>query len=498
MALVGFDASLRQVAQTNHADRACDSARMLLTRKLTLALVTAVVIVLTLNGILTARREIAFFEADTQRDARVMGRALVAVVAEVWRTQGEARVLELIEDANERDASVNFRVVSLSPSSPRKPFIDPGPLPSGRQAVFRETADGKIFTYVALPSLIATGHAIEVTSSLVAQRRYVRRSAIFTTVSTAATTIAAAAVTIVLGAFFVGRPMRQLIAKARRIGAGDLTEPLVLPQRDELGELAMEINSMCERLATERDARVRAVDELRHAHRLAIVGRLAAGIAHELGTPLQVVTGWADMIARSEVTGDAAVAAARNVSSAGARMATIIRELLDFARRPRTNKEPVALEKLVRQCVSLLAPIAEKRDVSIEVQTEHSPQIDADVTQLQQAVTNLVMNGMDAMARGTISIVLDQRPATPPADVGGATAQYAVVEVRDDGSGIAAEALDQIFEPFFTTKDVGSGTGLGLPISYGIVRDHGGWISVESTPGHGACFTVFLPMRSTS
>src|SRR5205085_12285239 len=137
--------------------------------------------------------------------------------------------------------------------------------------------------------------AIEVSSSLTEQRRYVRRSAVFTGISTAATTLAAAAVTILLGSFFVGRPMRELIGKARRIGAGDLTTPLHLNQRDELGELAREMNAMCDRLAAERDARMRAVDELRHAHRLAIVGRLAAGIAPELGTPLQNVTGWADM-----------------------------------------------------------------------------------------------------------------------------------------------------------------------------------------------------------
>src|SRR5205085_6410117 len=111
---------------------------MRLARKLTLALVFAVVTVLTVNGLLTARREIAFFEADTQRDARVMGRALVAVVAEIWRTRGEARALEIIDQANEREADVNFRLVSLDPSSPRRPTIDPGPLAAGRQAVFRE------------------------------------------------------------------------------------------------------------------------------------------------------------------------------------------------------------------------------------------------------------------------------------------------------------------------------------------------------------------------
>jgi two-component system, NtrC family, sensor kinase len=469
---------------------------MLLARKLTLALVVAVIAVLGLNGVLTARREIAFFEADTERDARVMARALRAVVTEVFRTQGAARALTLVEEANEREANVNFRLVSTDPQSPRKPTINPGNLAVDRQAVFRErTPEETIITYIALPPEIAPTEAIEVSSSLKEQRRYVRRGIVVTIVSTAATTFVAAAVTIILGAWFVGRPMRELVAKARRTGSGDLSHPLVLGQRDELGELAEEMNAMCVRLAAERDARMRAVDELRHAHRLAIVGRLAAGIAHELGTPLQVVTGWSDMIARREVEGDAAIDAAKNVSAAGARMTRIIRELLDFARRPVANKEPVALEKLVRQAVTLLTPLAEKRGISIKVDAASSTEVEADVGQLQQAVTNLVINGIDAMKEGTIEVVVDEREALRPAELGGGSGRFAAIEVRDQGSGIPSDVLDQIFEPFFTTKDVGEGTGLGLPVSYGIVREHGGWISVSSELGHGACFTVYLPMR---
>jgi two-component system, NtrC family, sensor kinase len=469
---------------------------MRLARKLTLALVVAVIAVLGVNGVLTARREIAFFEADTERDARVMARAFRAVVTEVFRTQGAARALALVEEANEREANVNFRLVSIDPSSPRKPTINPGNLPVDRQAVFREkTPEETIITYIALPPEIAPNEAIEVSSSLKEQRRYVRRGIVVTMLSTAATTFVAAAVTIILGAWFVGRPMRELVAKARRTGSGDLSHPLVLRQRDELGELAEEMNAMCVRLAAERDARMRAVDELRHAHRLAIVGRLAAGIAHELGTPLQVVTGWSDMIARREVEGDAAIEAAKNVSAAGGRMTRIIRELLDFARRPSANKEPVALEKLVRQAVTLLTPLAEKRGITIAVEARASSDVEADVAQLQQAVTNLVINAIDAMKEGTIDVVVDRREAALPAELGGATGTFAVIEVRDQGSGIASEVLDQIFEPFFTTKDVGEGTGLGLPVSYGIVREHGGWISVVSERGHGACFTVYLPMR---
>jgi two-component system NtrC family sensor kinase len=477
-------------------------AAMRLARKLTLALVFAVCAVLTAHGVLTARRELAFFEADTQRDARVMGRTLVAVVSEIWRAQGEARALQTIDEANEREATVNFRYVSLDPSSPRKPTVAAeriGEFVRGRETVFRELqSEGRIFTYVPIPADASGRGAIEVSSSLVEQHNYVRRSIRSNAITTAATTLVAAAVTILLGAYFVGRPMRELIAKARRIGAGDLTQPLALRQRDELGELAGEINSMCDRLDDERTARMRAVDELRHAHRLAVVGRLAAGVAHELGTPLHVVKGWGEMIAKREVEGDAAVDAANNVVDAASRMTRIIRALLDFARRGAVRKEPESIENIVRQVTTLLTPIAEKRGVEIIVQPPEAELVtEVDAGQLQQAITNLAMNGIDAMSTGgRLVITVASVVARPPRELGGPPIACVSIAVRDDGPGIEPSAIEQLFEPFFTTKGAGEGTGLGLSVSYGIVQEHGGWIAVESLPGHGACFTVFLPMRA--
>jgi signal transduction histidine kinase len=477
---------------------------MRLARKLTLALVFAVCAVLTVHGLLAARRELEFLEADTERDARVMGRTLAAVVSEIWRAQGEVRAVQTIDEANEREELVNFRYISIDPASPRKPSIAPeriGQFTYGRVHAFRELqSDGKIFTYVPITADPTGRGAIEVASSLVEQRNYVRRGVVTNAITTATMTLAVAALTILLGAFFVGRPMRELIAKARRIGSGDLTGPLALEQRDELGELASEINAMCERLAEERGARMRAVDELRHAHRLAVVGRLAAGVAHELGTPLHVVKGWGEMIATREVEGDGAVDAAKNVVEAASRMTRIIRALLDFARRGAVKKEPESIENVVRQAVTLLTPIAEKRRVELVVHPPESELLtEVDARQLQQAVTNLAMNGIDAMTGGgRLEVTISRVVARPPQELGGPPTPCVAIAVRDDGPGIEPAALEQIFEPFFTTKAPGEGTGLGLSVSYGIVQEHGGWIAVESLPGHGACFTVFLPMRAES
>ena len=110
-----------------------------------------------------------------------------------------------------------------------------------------------------------------------------------------------------------------------------------------------------------------------------------------------------------------------------------------------------------------------------------------DAGQLQQVLTNLVMNGLQAMKRpGTVRVRAEHVRATPPADVGGPEADWVRLDVEDEGDGIAPEVLPHIFEPFFTTKDVGEGTGLGLSVSYGIVREHGGWIAVRSEPGQVA------------
>ncbi|MBI2390593.1 MAG: HAMP domain-containing histidine kinase [Deltaproteobacteria bacterium] len=474
---------------------------MRIARKLTIALVLAVSSVLAVHGWLSARRERAFFEAESRRESRMMGRALVAVVSEIWRTQGEARAFALLAEANERDASVNFRHVALGATDARRPTVDPARiqgLAPGREAVFRDwDGDGRIITYVPL-AIDRPGAMIEVSASLTEQQRYVRGSVAAIAVTTAVATTVAAAITILLGAWLVGRPMRQLIAKARRIGEGDLGGPLTLHPNDELGELASEINAMCDRLAAERTARQRAVDELRHAHRLAVVGRLAAGVAHELGTPLHVVKGWANMIATREVEGDAAREAARNVSSAAERMANTIRQLLDFARSRSVHKEPLDIESMTRRTAALLAPIAERRRVDVSVEASVAPLVmEVDGAQLQQALTNIMMNGLDAMPDGgKLSVTIDTTRATAPPEVAGGEAEWVRISVRDQGAGIAKEHLDQVFEPFFTTKEVGEGTGLGLSVTYGIVREHAGWISVESQPGHGACFHVYLPMKA--
>jgi signal transduction histidine kinase len=148
----------------------------------------------------------------------------------------------------------------------------------------------------------------------------------------------------------------------------------------------------------------------------------------------------------------------------------------------------------------LLRPFAAKRSVDVAIETaakELAGPVDAG--QLQQVISNLVMNAIQATAAGGhVKLRWYERRAEPPPDVGGAEGTYLCLDVADDGEGIRPENLPRVFEPFFTTKDVGEGTGLGLAVSYGIIRDHGGWIMVKSQLGEGSTFTVFVPGTAAS
>jgi len=305
----------------------------------------------------------------------------------------------------------------------------------------------------------------------------------------------AAALALVLGMVFIGRPISRLAAKARRIGTGDLSGPLHLAQRDELGELATEINLMCDRLATEKDAREQATEQLRHADRLTTVGKLASGLAHELGTPLNVVSGRARLIADKEVEGEDAIKSARIVLEQSERMTSLIRQLLDFARPRAPQKAPVNLASLAIRVTELVGTIARKAKVTlVPPPPDDTLSVDADDGQLHQVLTNLVVNAIQASPEGgTVELACKSVELAPPPYIGGAVRRWTALEVRDTGVGMTEDTRERIFEPFFTTKPIGEGTGLGLSVTWGIVREHGGWIDVASTVGKGSTFTVFLP-----
>jgi signal transduction histidine kinase len=223
---------------------------------------------------------------------------------------------------------------------------------------------------------------------------------------------------------------------------------------------------------------------LQHANRLATVGQLAAGLAHELGTPLQVVAGRAKAIATGKTEGAPAREAGAVILGQAQRMTKIIRGLLDFARRRPAERQPVELGELAAETVRVLEPMAHKRSVELALEVKGSAPVEVDRMQLQQALTNLVVNAMQAVPEGGHVTVRAERARA-----------LAALIVDDDGPGISKQAQARVFEPFFTTKDVGEGSGLGLAIADGLVRENGGWIDVSSEEGHGARFSIFLPCQ---
>jgi signal transduction histidine kinase len=280
-----------------------------------------------------------------------------------------------------------------------------------------------------------------------------------------------------------------------------------LKRNDELGQLAESLNQMCDqliaqqnRIATEASARLEAMQQLRHADRLKTVGRLAAGIAHELGTPLNVVSGRAGLIASGQLPQTEVIASAATIKKESEKITTIVRQLLDFARRSAPQRSRVDLRNVVRQTTELVRSLAEKQAVRLGFESDGEPLVaEVDASQIQQVLTNIIVNAIHAMPDGgVVTISAEARRARPPEESNTASRETICVSIRDEGVGIDTEQLEQIFEPFFTTKDVGEGTGLGLSIAYGIVQEHGGWIDVSSRPNEGSCFDVYLPNDAES
>jgi two-component system, NtrC family, sensor kinase len=263
-----------------------------------------------------------------------------------------------------------------------------------------------------------------------------------------------------------------------------------------MNQMCARVRSANERLREETAARIGALEQLRHVDRLRTVGTLASGIAHELGTPLNVVSGRAKMVATGEVTGGEVTESARIIVDQVDRIAKIIRQLLDFARRRTPDRGVQALSPVAEQTLTLLRPMAVKKQIELEIERGPEVEADVDVGQIQQALTNLVVNGIQSMSSGgRLRVKLTRERATPPDDLGTRTGEFARLSVIDQGAGIAPEALPRVFEPFFTTKGVGEGTGLGLSVAYGIARDHGGWIAVDSELGRGSHFALYLPVE---
>jgi two-component system NtrC family sensor kinase len=487
---------------------------MKITLKLILAMLGSTAIIFAGNAYFRVRREVSVFRANMVHDVRLLGQTLEVALADTWRTHGRQRVLDLLAETNASTKQIHLRW--LSPDVATGADHDRLPLTPSRLAGLRQGdsmlqtmrgPQGETSLVLYMPVIV--GHEMSgvlvIDKSLAPLYTYIRRTVLRTVVVWIGLVGLSGGIMFCIGALVIGRPMRQVIEKSRRVGAGDLDGPLEIHSRDEFAEVAVALNQMSDQLKVaqaavhaEMESRLQALQQLRHADRLKTIGTLASGIAHELGTPLNVVWGRASLIASGRLASSEVTESVGIIKEQVQRMTAIIRRLLDFARRKTPSRATTDLGDLVQQTLLMLKPSAAQHHATLAVVgSDATVRGKVDTEQIRQVLINLVTNAWQAMPEGgQIEVHVGRKEGIqPPPGLNRTAACYACLSVTDQGEGIPAEDLYHIFDPFFTTKGVGEGTGLGLSVACGIVHDHDGWIDVVSKPGEGTCFTIYLPME---
>lgn len=345
-----------------------------------------------------------------------------------------------------------------------------------------------------------------------------------------------------LGYFLLNRlvvaPFRRLLHATEQVTAGDYLSMVQLPRCREIAELADSFNLMVIALQTkqhELDEHVtslertnRELEEAREetlrSEKMASVGLLAAGMAHEVGTPLSAIIGFAGLL-RDDLKDDPEkVDALRRIEDGAGRIDRIVRSLLDYARPSQSERVPVDPAEVINGVFNLLQAQGALKEVNVLLQLEEGlPAVVVDRHELQQVLINLLLNARDAMhGKGGVTVrayaadesalTLRQRQTgsvmgrrrddfnqafTAPVSIRSRGTRWVVIAVSDTGAGIPPELMPKIFDPFFTTKEPGHGTGLGLSISARIIDSFGGRIVAESIPDAGATFTILLPSGAT-
>ena len=305
----------------------------------------------------------------------------------------------------------------------------------------------------------------------------------------------------------ITKPLQNIVSVTRLVANGDLSQEVNVHSRDEIGYLAASFNQMVGRL---KDARKELEDwgkmleqkvekrtkELREARdqilrseRLAALGRLAAGVAHEMNNPLSGILLFTQSLLKRTTSDPSAQDDLKVIEQEIIRCSHIVRSLLDFARETKPKKVPTQVNQVIENTLSLVENQADFHNIRMVKELDLSiPKILFDGNQMQQVLMNIIINAADAMpGGGTITV----KSSLSKEDT------FIEVRIADTGCGIPKELIDRIYDPFFTTKESRKGTGLGLAVSYGIIKKHQGFILVESEEGKGTTFTIRLPVNPT-
>jgi two-component system NtrC family sensor kinase len=496
--------------------------RTVLSLRVRLALLVAVVVaaVIAIEGYL----EMGVFQRSMETDFLQASAATAQAVADDLELRsprdGPAEIRPLLEEfiiatPTVRDIAVLMEHDGVLELLVRTSSAGAGDvLPVARQAVERReqawVGDGRA-RIVAVP-VVRQGKvagAVAVSLSLAALDQMRARGRQVTLLFTIPAIVVLTLLVDLLARRLVHRPITAIRETMRRAGAGDSGARAPVERPDEIGEVAVGLNEMLARLEqfqTELQARVdEATGELRrtnarlvdsyqrvlrlrealgNAERMAALGQVAANVAHQIGTPLNLISGYVQLMIEEARADPSALHRLQTVEAQIRKVSDAVRAMLDYARRPSPQREEIDVAALIDQVVEVSRPALRAASVEIRVEARGPlPTVWADPVQLELALLNLVSNSLDAMPDGGLLTITVS-----------ATSTGVRIVVADSGTGIPADVMPRIFEPWVTTKPPGRGTGLGLSITREAIASHGGTIDVRSEPGHGAVFSIDLPV----
>jgi two-component system NtrC family sensor kinase len=285
------------------------------------------------------------------------------------------------------------------------------------------------------------------------------------------------------------RPVKRLVFASHEWATGNLDYRVRTAGDDEIAELGDTFNLMASSLK-ERDKRLKeyAEQQIMKSERLATLGQLAAGVAHEINNPLGAILMYTHLSLEEMEADDPCRKNLEKVAGETTRCRDIVKGLLDFARQTEPKIESSDINEILNRTLSLVENQASFQNVKINKLLSPSlPEIMMDSSQMQQVFTNIILNAAESIeGEGELTVVTRMAPDNENIEI----------EFTDTGCGISLESYEKIFDPFFTTKEVGHGTGLGLAVSFGIVTRHRGTIDVRSEPGKGSTFVVRLPLKN--
>lgn len=290
----------------------------------------------------------------------------------------------------------------------------------------------------------------------------------------------------------IATPIRELEKVTKKVAMGDFSESIEVTGRDELTSLEISFNQMEDKLKDTMNSLEHAVKNLHEkqaqlveAEKLASIGILAAGIAHEINNPLTSVLTFSNLMLEQMPEDDPRREKLKIMARETERARIIVRQLLSFAKETKLKKKETNINCPINEIIETLSAQGLFNDIELSLNfSEHLPEISADPIKLEQVVLNIVLNAIHSI--------------TPPGKIGittQAAGDFVEIIISDTGCGIPEEYIGKIFDPFYTTKDATKGTGLGLAVSYGIIKKHGGNIEVTSTVGKGSTFIVRLPVN---